>query len=318
MNLANHQTDVSRFCDIAEGPERMTLPMEGYEKVPLVTLEQAIEPLLSYVSDLKRMVWVVKQRCTNPADSLSPDESASIMLYTMSWPPNKKSFYMILNDVLRHENDVLLKNWFLYLKLFVTALSKIPSERRFLHRGVKKNLSADYSPDSTKVWWAFSSCTSSVKTLESDLFLGKTGTRTLFTIDCYSGKDIYRHSMHSKEDEVLLLAASRFKVLSQLDAGNGLTVIQIKEIDPAYHFSESLSTNNTSASTISSSIISSKRTHGNGPYHNEKLEQTIKKMQSRKLDLSQEQLNDQDMEIVVNQGLIDKECIKLINIQLSA
>ncbi|CAF4749747.1 unnamed protein product, partial [Rotaria sp. Silwood1] len=55
MNLANHQTDVSRFCDIAEGPERMTLPMEGYEKVPLVTLEQAIEPLLSYVSDLKRM-----------------------------------------------------------------------------------------------------------------------------------------------------------------------------------------------------------------------------------------------------------------------
>ena len=84
------------------------------------------------------------------------------MLYSMEWQPREKSFYIILNKILCDENRSLLKPWFLYLKLFITALSKLPSIHCFVHRGIKKDLSADYPPGKIFVWWGFSSCTSSI------------------------------------------------------------------------------------------------------------------------------------------------------------
>jgi hypothetical protein len=70
--------------------------------------------------------------------------------------------------------------------------------------------------------------------------LGKKGDRTLFTINCYSGKNIRNHSYFEKEDEILLLAARQFKVASTLNSGNGLHIIQIDEIEPEYPLLEPL------------------------------------------------------------------------------
>ena len=81
-----------------------------------------------------------------------------------------------------------------------------------------------------------SSCTSSVKVLESEQFFDQTGTRTLFAIECDTGKDIRQHSMFSFEDEILLVAARQFQVTSNMNAGNGLRIIQIKEIQPPFPF----------------------------------------------------------------------------------
>ena len=65
-------------------------------------------------------------------------------------------------------------------------------------------------------------------------FFGKTGTRTLFQIECSTGKDVKKHSFIQKEDEILLLPARQFKVTSCLDSGNDLHIIQLKEIEPKY------------------------------------------------------------------------------------
>ncbi|CAF2751545.1 unnamed protein product [Rotaria sp. Silwood2] len=308
MNLSDKQKHALRFCDISEGPGRMMPPIQGYETMPLVTLENAVKPLSVHVPEVERMVWIVKHNCVNPPGNLLPDESASIMLYTLEWEPRENSFYMVFNNTLRAENRLLIKPWFLYMKLFITALSKIRSEHRFLYRGVKLDVSADYPQGKTFVWWSFSSCTSSIHVLKNEDFLGKTGPRTLFTIDCHSSKDICQHSMYKKEDEALLLAARQFKVVSQMNAGNGLNMILIKEINPPYPLLEPLPMGNTSASAKTLPSISSMKMHSHGSYHNEKLEQTISKCQSRKLNLSGQQLNDQDMEIVIKQGMIDKQC----------
>ncbi|CAF4825776.1 unnamed protein product, partial [Rotaria sp. Silwood2] len=40
-----------RFSDIAGEPCRMLMPVQGYEKKALVTLEEAVEPIVSYVPD---------------------------------------------------------------------------------------------------------------------------------------------------------------------------------------------------------------------------------------------------------------------------
>lgn len=56
----------------------------------------------------------------------------------------------------------------------------------------------------------------------------------MFTIECKSGKDIRKHSYYPSEDEILLLAATQFKVVACLNHGNGLHMIQLEETIPPF------------------------------------------------------------------------------------
>ena len=56
----------------------------------------------------------------------------------------------------------------------------------------------------------------------------------MFTIECNSGKDIRKHSYFSLEDEILLLAATQFKVIACLNQGNDLHTIQLQEMQLLY------------------------------------------------------------------------------------
>jgi hypothetical protein len=222
-----------RMCDFASEPKRMLPPIKGYEKEPLVTLEQAVKPLHTLVPDVEEMVWRVKQNCQHPPDHLSSDESASIMLYTLEWMPRESSFYFILNKVLRSQNRAELLPWFLFLRLFIFALSKLPSAKhRTVYRGVKMDVGDEFPEGKTFIWWAFSSCSSSIKVLEQ--FLGQTGHRTIFNIECDSAKDISEHSFYQSENEVLMYPARQFQVFSSFNSGNQLRIIQLKEIQPPF------------------------------------------------------------------------------------
>jgi hypothetical protein len=224
-----------RFTDIGTLTKEMVAPIEGYGKMPVVSLDEAIKPLLGIVPKVERSVFLAKQRCEEPEDGLTSDESASIMLYTFESKPHEHSLYVILNATLRSpEREELLEPWLLYLRLVLTALTRLPPEHRFVNRGVREDLRKQYPIGKTIVWWGFSSCTTSIGVLESEHFFGKTGTRTLFQIDCYSGKDVKKHSSVQREDEVLLLPARQFIVTSCLDSGNGVHIIQLKEMEPKF------------------------------------------------------------------------------------
>jgi hypothetical protein len=126
------------------------MPIEGYENKPLVSIEEAIAPLDKIVHDIQRKAWIAKRKCRKPpADGLSIDESASIILYTMEWAPEDRCLYAALNTILRAEDRQKLKPWFLYLKLFLTGLSRLPSTNRTVYRGVKENLNHLYPEDKT-------------------------------------------------------------------------------------------------------------------------------------------------------------------------
>jgi hypothetical protein len=94
-------------------------------------------------------------------------------------------------------------------------------------------MSKSYITGETIVWWGFSSCTTTVEVLKSNLFLGETGTRTMFHIQCETARDVRKHSYYSKENEVLLLAATQFEVISSLKQGD-LLIIQLKETRPPH------------------------------------------------------------------------------------
>jgi len=231
-----------RFSDFVAEPRRMLMPIQGYEKKPLVTLEEAIEPITQYVPDVERMAHVAKMNCSDPpADNLSLDESASIMLYSMEWEPQEECLYHVLNGTLRSENRKILTPWFLFLKLILTAFARLPSSHRFVYRGIKRDMRKDFPEGSTIIWWGFSSCTSTMGVLKNEQFLGSTGVRTLFNIECTSGKDIRHHSNFQSEDEILLPPGRQFKVISCLDQSGGLYIIQLKEVEPPYPLLEPVS-----------------------------------------------------------------------------
>ena len=231
-----------RISDFDQNPCEYLLPIKGYEKKPVVSLEEAIEPIVVYVPEVKRMAHLAKCRCKKPpADGLSVDESASIMLYSMDWQPKEECLYHVLNATLRSEDREKLVPWFLYLKLILTALDRLPLTHRSVYRGIKLDLTKDYSKGSRVIWWGFTSCTSTIAVLSNKDFMGSSGTRTFFTIECTSGKDISQHSYYANEEEILLPPGREFQVSACLDQSGGLYIVQLKEVQPLYPHLEPIS-----------------------------------------------------------------------------
>ncbi|CAF1551388.1 unnamed protein product, partial [Adineta ricciae] len=220
----------------------------SYEDTPIVSIEEAVEPLASLVPDIQRRTEEVKSRCPNPPpDELTLDESVSIRLYSLQWIPSNKSLYNILNLTLRSKDIKQLKPWFRYLKLLLTALERLPTKYRTVYRGVKLDLHAGYHRRSVVEWWAFSSCSSRIGVLKHELFLGKTGERTIFSIECESGKNIEKHSAFASETEIVLLPGTQFEVIDSLDLGSGLHLIQLCEQKTSRSLLHSLLTTNLSS-----------------------------------------------------------------------
>ena len=307
-----------RFFDIVEEPRRMLPPIQGFQDKPLVTLEEAVEPLVGRVHEIEHYASQAKAHYKSPpADGLSIDESASIRLFTMAWQPKDQCLYIALNKTLRSENRELLKDWFLYLKLIISALLKLPSLSCHLFRGVKLDFSQQYPKGDKPVWWGFSSCTDSVDVLERKDFLGKTGSRTLFEIDCYSCRDIRQHSKYTKEIELLLLPATQFEILACLDVGNDLHIVQLKEIEPVFPLIEKGPVVNqvkpapwlpVKSSQIISAIFSDDSTS-----RNVEVERAIARVQPcSTVNLDRQQLTDREMKTIVEQAVIEKRCKKLV------
>jgi hypothetical protein len=234
MAAATSTTINDRFLDAGEEPNQVLLPIRGYEKETLLSLEEAVQPLNQLLYDLDMMVDTAVRNSKKPSDGLTSDESAAIHLYTMQWEEPHKSLYTTLNGLLRSERRETLKPWFRYLKLVLTALYKLPSLKNTIWRGVRGNLSDQYEDD--QIWWGFSSCTESVEVLEQ--FIGKSGVRTIFNIECINGKAIRAHSFYKKENEILLLPGIYLRVVGKWSPAKDLYIIHLREASPSRPYLE--------------------------------------------------------------------------------
>ena len=221
---------ISRFLDIPDEPITLPSPsIKEYENKPFVSLLEAIQSVASLFDGIEDYVDVALSNCQNPLDGLTQDESAAIHLYTIQMHTGP-SLYQVLNQSLRAENRKELTPWFPYLRLFLTALEKLPSLEGNVWRGVREiNISSKYTKGMQFHWRNVSSCTTDLKLLKSKKYLDKRGPRTLFSIQCINGKSIRNHSYIG--NEVLLMPDSYFEVISILNnVGGDLDIIQLKEI----------------------------------------------------------------------------------------
>ena len=112
---------------VRDEPKQMLKPIAGYEREQLLSLEDACKPLEGIIDhELQQNITIAKLNSREPENGLTQDESASIHLYTMEWDVRENSLYMILNRTLRLADRGKLRPWFKYLKLFLTALFKLP------------------------------------------------------------------------------------------------------------------------------------------------------------------------------------------------
>jgi hypothetical protein len=225
---------VSRITDMSQEPLKMLPALGGYPHVATVTLEKAIQPLLASLPALICHANNAKDQCPKPPpDGLSVDESAAIMLYTMSWKPVNKCLHNALNAVLRSEDRTKLEPWFLYLKLFFSALERLPPLHQTVYRGIKQDMQKDYKEGETIIWWGVSSCTASVDLIQSEVFAKTTDARTIYEIECSSAKDIHNHSWQPADNEILILPAIQFKVVACLKQNESVLKIKLQETIPS-------------------------------------------------------------------------------------
>ena len=223
-------TSVNLINDI----ETTLTPIVKYADESLLPLLEACAPLTDIVHNILFYAQLaLSETPEQPPDGLTIDESAAIRLYTIEWEENQRSLYSMLNHTLKKDDRDKLRPYFKYMKLFLTALVKVPCVPQLtVWRGVTKDVSAKFPPDTTVIWWAFSSCTTSLPVLENNMYLGSTGDRTLFSVEAINSRTVRAHSHFVTEDEVLLLPGTQMIVQSQFSPAPDLHIIHLKQVVP--------------------------------------------------------------------------------------
>ena len=137
INLERKTTSASMLCSFEINPRLLVdntrgstpnfVPIYSYEQELLVSLEEACQSLENMLgTELQLYITVAKLNSKEPKHGLTQDQSASIYLYTMEWNEPQDSLYVLLNQALCANDRSQLEPWNKYLKLFLTALSKLP------------------------------------------------------------------------------------------------------------------------------------------------------------------------------------------------
>ena len=166
----------------------------------------------------------------------TPGGIAALQMYTLEF--RGPSVFAALNEALRSKVRAKCAPFRRYIWMLMHAMREAPAfEGPTVYRGVREDredLRPTYKKGRTVTWHGFSSCTSSLEVLQSEQFCGASEQRTLFIIALTQGRArwIADVSMVETEDEVLLPPNTRVRVDSTLDAGNGLVLVGLTELEP--------------------------------------------------------------------------------------
>ena len=215
-----------RFFDVNEEPDELILPLSTTVtgSKGILVLKECMKPVekLNLVEDLSNKVAYSLKKCVHPQDGLTQDQSAALYLYSLPG-----SFYDMFNGALRDVDRTKAMPFHDYYRLFMSALSKLPSIQDTVWRGVTANLSAQYRSGTVHIWHAASSCTDQINV--TDTFLDKKKHRTLFNIKCYNGKTIKNHSHFPKESETVLPPGTFIRVKGQSNPAENLFIVVCEE-----------------------------------------------------------------------------------------
>lgn len=235
LSSIDHPEEYFRFVYFHNQSKQFYEYMNDYQSIPLVSLEQAVIPLLKSIPRIYQMVELVKEKCHSlkTSSDLSTNELASIMLYTLEWTPKISSFYYILNRALSSNDPNQLKDWYSYIKLFSTSLEKLPrSSYRIFFRIIPQNLQSEYSKDDRLIWYDYISCSSSLDSFNQlpNYKTNSSTDQTIFIIYSEQAIDISEYSFYPLKDTLVLLPNQEYRVISSRTCNSNQSRITLKSI----------------------------------------------------------------------------------------
>ncbi|CAF1509060.1 unnamed protein product [Adineta ricciae] len=245
-------------------------PAVYYEDLREVPLEEAVQDIHPLIPSIFHKVATAKRKCRRTF-KLTLDQSASIYLYSMP-----TTFFTLLNEALRSRNPNTIQPWLLYLKLFTTAIEKLPSCQKTIWRGIPNVNEANFIVDQEITWWSISSCTISIDVIS--MFVGDVGS--IFAINAISGRNIRRYSAIPLEDEIILLPGTRFLVISNpLNLNEKHHIVHMQELPNNRYTNNNTNSDNEDTEDLDSTDLIPDRTrHTYNQILNQKNLQTIRKI----------------------------------------
>ncbi|CAF2126177.1 unnamed protein product, partial [Rotaria magnacalcarata] len=198
----------------------------NYAEYRVLPLLSTLQPVLSSFNHLDHQINYSKRFCNHFSTfGLTEDESAALFIYAYEYaePP----LHSQLNLALRSKDRSMLTPWLLYLKLFNTALQKLPTIHGEVWRGMSIDIANRLTENEEIIWGCVSSCSLSKDIIKSYL----NQNTTLCSIEVINAKDIQGYTHFSIEYEVLLVPGTRLLVKrNSFDAYTHKRVIHLVEI----------------------------------------------------------------------------------------
>ena len=201
------------------------LPLiHNYSTLQSLPLEQALEPIIPRINQLDQYIQTAKVKCHFPSEhGLTLDESAAIFLYTMEW--DNTSLYQVMKRDVHSKDQSTFSSWFSYLKLFTTAVQKLPSSRMNVWRGVNKDSISRFTKDEEFIWWNITSCSTSDAIIKDCL----RPNSLLCKIETVNGKDISIYSNFPNQNEIILCPGTRLHVVSNAQEQTSSSIVHLRE-----------------------------------------------------------------------------------------
>ncbi len=222
--------------------ELITNPITGISAAPLLPLRDAVRATgIKVPTSCIELASEHHENMEAPcAHGLTPDEIGAVHLYTQQCP-----LFVELNALLRSRDRGKLKPCLPFMRLLVGAMHKLPKHAGRVFRGMMRHLADTVGDDKRGwpldqafpvgkklVWWAASSTSLSMKTLEA--FAGKVGRRTVFSISAKHAVDVMAYSAFGTlEQEWMLAPGAKLRVTGVADLGE-VAMVELEEMGMPY------------------------------------------------------------------------------------
>ncbi|CAF5162886.1 unnamed protein product [Rotaria magnacalcarata] len=216
----SHAVKNFRFIDDEYNPQLFPTVNE-YLANELVTLEQCFELFVTRIDRLDQIIQTAKQNCNFPSEhNLTRDELAAIFLYTMEF--DGTTLYQFISQDFRSQEESTSKLWFPYLKLFYTAVNKLPNAHTNVWRSIPENMTKELNKNDETICWSITSCSSSIDVIKELLQINS----RLLKIETATGKNISNYSNSPDQHEVILCPGTRVHLLRN-DLPDPMSLIDI-------------------------------------------------------------------------------------------
>ncbi|UJR13113.1 hypothetical protein I4U23_000137 [Adineta vaga] len=174
--------------------------IQGFEDEQLLSLEETLEEFIDEQPQLSDYIKEAKTHCNKSTEhGLTEDESAAIYIYSMR-NDEQNGVYDLLEKAWESRERSVMKPWFKYLRLFQSALDKLPNVKGKIWQGILFNKNDQtILEDSLELYSCMSMCALTKEEVVNFFKEESKSKLILISFESIDGKDMSDYTKNSKE-----------------------------------------------------------------------------------------------------------------------